>query len=264
MHGSNMNNSPHILPLISVVIPTYNYARYLPKAIASVLNQTYQNFEIIIVDDGSTDDTKSVITEDKRVIYFYQENKGLAVARNAGIEKSAGDYLVFLDADDWLEQDALEQNYEAIKGKSHIAFVSGNHYFFRVETNKIHEVSVTITGNHFVHLLESNYIGMHAAVMFQRWVFTNIRYDETLTSCEDYDLYLRIARSHPVLHHQKFIATYYFHTSGLSHNYKAMMHSVNTVMKKQAPYIRSAEEQEAYNKGLEQWKDYYQLMEESL
>ena len=256
-----MTNATEALPLVSVIIPTYNYANFLSKAIESVLRQTYCNVEIIVVDDGSADDTQRVVEQYSTVKYFYQRNKGLAAARNNGIRQSGGDYLVFLDADDWFEKDALEKNYMAIKDKPHIAFVSGSYYFLRAATNKLYDVSVTVTDHHYIHLLQSNYIGMHATVMFQRWVFDAFRYDETLKACEDYDLYLHVARQHPVLHHQHFIATYYFHSSGLSHNYQAMIDSIKTVMKKQLPHIRSAEEQRAYIKGLEQWKEYYQLME---
>ena len=85
-----------------------------------------------------------------------------------------------------------------------------------------------------------------------------------LQACEDYDLYLRITRIHPVIHHQKFIATYYFHPSGLSHNYQLMMNSINTVIKKQRPFGKLSEEKSAYVEGLNQWKHYYELMKESL
>ncbi len=259
-----MINSTDNLPLISVIITTYNYARFLPKAVESVVKQTYRNVEIIIIDDGSTDNTKSVIKESWQARYFYGENKGIAAARNVGIEQAKGDYLLFLDADDWLETDALEQNFFVIKTNPDVAFVSGNYYFLRAENNTPHPVSVSVADHHYKRLLQSNYIGMLAAVMFQKWVFTNIKFDETLKACEDYDLYLTIARNHPVIHHQKFIATYYFHSSSLSHNYKAMMDTITAVMKKQAPYIHSAEEEQAYNEGLQQWKEYDQLLGQSL
>ena len=99
------------LPLISIIIPAFNAISFLPKAIESVLHQTYRNFEIIIIDDGSTDNTKSSIQESNFIRYFYQENQGLSSARNSGIQKSKGEYLVFLDADDWLEKDALQLNF---------------------------------------------------------------------------------------------------------------------------------------------------------
>ncbi|MDQ6903016.1 MAG: glycosyltransferase family 2 protein [Bacteroidota bacterium] len=255
-----MTNVLNIPPLVSVIITTYNYACYLPRAIQSVLAQTYTNIEIIIVDDGSTDDTASVVLPNPSIQYFYQHNQGLSAARNNGLRRSHGRYLVFLDADDWLEPDAIQNNLKIIIHQPHTAFVSGNYYLLHAETNLREEVTVTVDRNHFEELLRRNYIGMHASVMFQRWVLQEIEYDENLTACEDYDLYLRIGRKYPVIHHQKFIATYYFHKKGLSHNYGKMMDAMITVMKKQAPFIESAEEIKAYEKGSQQWRDYHALL----
>ena len=251
-------------PLISVIIATYNYAGFILKAIESVLSQTYPNVEIIVIDDGSTDDTKSRVEHKPRVKYFYQNNKGLSASRNVGIDKSSGKYLVFLDADDWLERDALEKNYSQICNKPEVAFVSGNYYLLRAKTNTIEPITMVVNSHHYNHFLRSNYVGMHAAVMFQRWVFNKFRYDESLRSCEDYDLYLNITRHHPVIHHSSFIATYYFHSAGLSHNYKTMMKTVTAVIKKQESSLKSQEEYIAYREGLEQWKDYESLMQQQL
>ncbi len=254
---------PGSLPLVSVIITTYNYAKFLPKAIESVLTQTYKNFEIIIIDDGSSDNPKSVIKESRQLKYFYQENKGISAARNAGIKQSKGNYLLFLDADDWLEKDALEKNLAVIKNETHVAFVSGNYYFLHAENNVLEHITVSIKDHHYVSLLKRNYIGMLAAVMFQKWIFKDFQFDETLKACEDYDLYLTIARKYPVIHHQQFIATYYFHGESLSHNYKMMMDSVAAVIKKQSPYIKSNSEKTAYCEGLEQWKYYDYLLQKN-
>ena len=89
-------------PLISVIIPCFNHAHFLPDAIKSVLNQSYKNTEIIVVDDGSSDNTNDVATSFPDVKYVYQTNQGLSAARNTGLKKSNGKYLVFLDADDFL------------------------------------------------------------------------------------------------------------------------------------------------------------------
>jgi hypothetical protein len=105
---------------------------------------------------------------------------------------------------------------------------------------------------------------MLSAVLFQSWVLKDIQFDESLKACEDYDLYLNIARKYKVLHHEKFIATYYFHTTGLSHNYRSMMDSMKAIMRKQAPYVYSTEEKQAYEIGLQQWKDYHSLLVETL
>lgn len=92
------------LPFFSIIIPTYNRAHFLDRTISSVINQTYKNWELLIVDDGSTDNTKEVVQEyslsDDRVIYIYQENKKVSAARNNGLRIAQGDYLCFLDSDD--------------------------------------------------------------------------------------------------------------------------------------------------------------------
>ena len=90
-------------PLISVMIPTYNNAKYIKQAIESIYVQNYYNIEIIVVDDGSTDNTKEIVQQYKYIRYFYIDHKGISVARNTAIEKSRGEYIAFLDSDDyWL------------------------------------------------------------------------------------------------------------------------------------------------------------------
>src|SRR5450432_3070501 len=89
-------------PVVSVIIPCYNQGKYLSKAVESVLEQTYRHFEIIVVDDGSSDNTKEVSESYPEVKYVFQQNQGLAAARNTGIEHCSGSLLVFLDSDDWL------------------------------------------------------------------------------------------------------------------------------------------------------------------
>ena len=96
-------------PLISVIIPTYNAARYLPDAIESILAQNYPNLEIIIVDDGSTDNTTEILRNyDQKIIYYYQKNRGPASARNQGLQLSNGEFIAFLDADDLWPKDKIK------------------------------------------------------------------------------------------------------------------------------------------------------------
>ncbi len=98
-------------PLVSVIIPTFNGARYLEEAVKSVLRQTYKNLECIVVDDGSIDDTREIINKlgsrDSCIKYFYKSNGGLSSARNFGITKSKGEWIQFLDSDDWLNDDKI-------------------------------------------------------------------------------------------------------------------------------------------------------------
>jgi glycosyltransferase involved in cell wall biosynthesis len=98
----------HNTPLVSIIIPTYNYARFLGKALSSCFDQTYQNLEVIVVDDGSTDNTKQVIEPfNERIVYLYQENQGVSTARNRGLDRAKGDHIAFLDADDYLLKDSV-------------------------------------------------------------------------------------------------------------------------------------------------------------
>ena len=96
-------------PLVSVIIPCFNCDKYLEEAVESVLAQTFTNFECLIVDDGSTDNTRqiseSLVRRDSRVKYYFQDNNGVASARNFAIRQARGEWIQFLDADDWLHQD---------------------------------------------------------------------------------------------------------------------------------------------------------------
>ena len=95
---------------VSIIVPMYNVENYITKCIDSLVNQTYSNIEIILIDDGSKDATFQIIKnfKDKRIKYIYQKNAGVSAARNNGISKSSGDYITFIDADDWLEENAIE------------------------------------------------------------------------------------------------------------------------------------------------------------
>ena len=117
--------------LISVIIPVYNSEKYLKKSIESVMFQTYRNLEIILIDDGSTDKSAQICDKyaknDVRIKVIHKKNEGVSIARNAGIEVSSGDYITFVDGDDWIEKDAIESLHKAlINNNSDI--VRGNYY----------------------------------------------------------------------------------------------------------------------------------------
>lgn len=115
--------------IISIVIPTYNYAAFLPTAIRSCLDQTYKPIEIIVVDDGSTDNTKEVIKEfNNHIIYFFQENKGVSAARNKGLDLARGAYIAFLDSDDYLTKNSIELRVEILKKYNDIGIVFTSTY----------------------------------------------------------------------------------------------------------------------------------------
>ena len=105
-------------PLISVVVPVYNVAKYLKKSIESIVNQTYTNLEIILVDDGSKDESGEICEDyslkDSRIIVIHKPNGGLSDARNAGIKQAKGEYITFVDSDDTIDYDMIEFLYDLI------------------------------------------------------------------------------------------------------------------------------------------------------
>ncbi|WP_375416289.1 glycosyltransferase family 2 protein [uncultured Hymenobacter sp.] len=249
--------TPTKWPLVSVIIPCYNHGAYLPEALASIQQQDYPAVEVIIIDDGSTDNTKQVAQHHSWVNYIYQNNHGLSAARNAGISHSRGAYLVFLDADDWLLPGALRANAHYLRLSPSLAFVSGGHDKVFTATGLIKDDTQQVSDNHYEHLLRGNYIGMPAAVMYQRWVFDIFRYDPTLKVCEDYDLYLQIARAHPVAHHTQRVAAYRLHGTNMSSNIPLMLRKTLAVLKRQQPHLQTSSERQAFTQGQTIWKAYY-------
>ncbi|MBC6610244.1 glycosyltransferase [Hymenobacter sp. BT507] len=255
-----MNESlpPVALPVVSVIIPCYNQAHFLGKALASVQQQSYPAVEIVLVDDGSTDNTRAVaLAYEPALRYVYQDNQGLSAARNTGIRHSTGTYLVFLDADDWLYPQALALNVAHLQRHPHAAFVSGAFMCVFTGENIISLVTRTIEADHYLHLLRGNYLGMPAVALYQRWVFDDFLYDTELNICSDYDLCLRVARHHPVLHHTQPVAAYRQHNSNMSGNIIPMLNAVLQTLYQHKPQLRTPAEKRAYQDGIRNWKKYY-------
>lgn len=242
-------------PLISIIIPCYNHGTYLKQAVESVRTQDVSEIEIIVIDDGSTDDTPK-ISKELDVIYIRQKNSGLSSARNTGIKHSNGDFLVFLDADDWLLPGALQTNANYLLNNNY-AFVSGAHLKVFVELEITREESTVVVSDHYERLLQGNYIGMHAAVMYNRWIFDHFLFDTSLHMCEDYDIYLKVTRKYPVIHHTETIAAYRLHDNNMSGNIPKMLNSAIKVLKRQSNFIETSSEKMALSKGIDVWKNYY-------
>jgi glycosyltransferase involved in cell wall biosynthesis len=124
-------------PLVSIIIPTWNYGRYLSRTIESCLQQTHGNLEVIVIDDGSTDGTGEMVRSigDPRVLYHYQENQGVSSARNRGLKEAKGNFIVFLDADDRLTEDSIEVRLAVMLNDRDIDFVTST-TFSMDETGK--------------------------------------------------------------------------------------------------------------------------------
>ncbi|AHM60585.1 family 2 glycosyl transferase [Flammeovirgaceae bacterium 311] len=243
--------------VVSVIIPCYNHGNYLTEAVESIYQQGYSPVEIIVVDDGSSDNTKDIAARLKGVQYVYQQNQGLSAARNTGIRHATGEFIIFLDADDWLLPGAITTNLRYLQQNPKAAFVSGAHDKVFVDTNTVREERSEVTQDHYAHLMQGNYIGMHATVMYRRWVFNEFQYDTSLRSCEDYDLYLKITRKYPVVHHGEKIAAYRLHNSNMSGNIPFMLSMALAVLDRQQQQLKTSKEKEAFRRGHGIWKEYY-------
>lgn len=245
--------------LVSVVIASYNHAHYLGTAIQSVLDQSHPHAEVIVVDDGSTDGTEALCRAYEGVRYVRVERVGPSAARNIGVQFSRGDYVVFLDADDLLYPNALEVNLYYFNYNPGLAFVSGAHD--RIDESGGYLDSPRAfekTGDNYPALLQGNYIGMEATVMYRRALFFHYYFDPSVVSCEDYDLNLRIARHYPVLGHVHKVAAYRIHGHNRSSDKAAMARAAIQVLNKQESYLITPEERVLYEQGLRNWTLYYQ------
>ena len=136
---------------VSVIIPVYNVEKYIERCILSVINQTLKDIEIIIVNDGSTDDTKKNIEKylnDKRIVYVEQKNSGLSGARNKGLSIAKGDYISFIDSDDYVDNNFIEKLYNAlIKNNADVAASSVIRKYQRYQKWRVHYTKDYVTDN---------------------------------------------------------------------------------------------------------------------
>jgi glycosyltransferase involved in cell wall biosynthesis len=190
---------------ISVIIPTWNRASRLASALQSVFAQRLPPAEVIVVDDGSTDDTHRLVhSQFPQTHYIYQQHNGVSSARNTGIQAATGDWIALLDSDDrWLPE-KLELQSESIRARPEYKICHCDEIWIRngqrVNPMKKHAKR---GGNIFRHCLPLCVISP-SAVMIQRDLLTEIGlFDERLPACEDYDLWLRISALHPVLYIDK-------------------------------------------------------------
>jgi glycosyltransferase involved in cell wall biosynthesis/SAM-dependent methyltransferase len=247
-------------PLVSVIIACFNQAHFLPDAIESVLAQTHTNVEVVLVDDGSTDATPDVTRRYPSVRYVRQENRGLAAARNTGTAESKGGYLVFLDADDRLLPRALQVGVECFREHPESAFVSGGYRRIDARGSVISEPPpARIEGDHYLALLRGNYVGMHATVMYARDLLEQSGgFDASLTACEDYDLYLRLARTHSASCHAEVIAEYRTLETSMSSDNGRMLEAATTVLRAQRRYLAEDRRRKAaYAEGMRYWQELY-------
>lgn len=200
-------------PVVSIILPTYNHAEYLSGAVESVLNQTYQSWELIIWDDGSTDNTRQLIElfHDKRIRYFYEDNSGKSHALNQGIEKAQGEFIAFLDDDDrWLEnklslQMTIFQKYpqvdlvfgnfvnrEMVSLKEKNAFEENSSALNLLITQEIENGNLLILDGFLRSISKSNFIAFDSVVMKKEIIHCIGWFNENLRNAEDFEYWWRL------------------------------------------------------------------------
>ena len=247
-------------PTVSVVIPCFNQGHYLREALQSVLAQTLPPAEIVVVDDGSTDNTAAIAREYSKVRCIHQRNRGLASARNAGAAHTTGEHIVFLDADDRLKPDALAIGVRELVAHPTCALVWGRCVRIDQDGRELPTVPPPpVVGDAFEALLRNNFIWTPAVAMFRRSVCGPLlRFNPAVDAAADYELYLRIVRHFPIHGHAGVVAEYRLHGASMSSNASLMLSSTMDVLRAQQPYLaRHRAYARAYDQGRRTWQFHY-------
>lgn len=184
--------------MVSVVIPVYNRERTIEKAMQSVLEQTYSDLELIIVDDGSTDKTREIVKNvtDPRVKYIYQDNMGACVARNHGIDEADGDYIAFQDSDDVWHKDKIEKQLQIFSTHENVDIVCCQTQCLRLDG------SVFLSGENIPKGLldRENYPGgiTTQTLVMKREITDNVRFDPKVTRYQDLDFLLTAQKNYSI------------------------------------------------------------------
>jgi len=224
--------------LVSVILPTYNRAHLLRRSIQSILDQTYQEFEIIVVDDCSSDSTEEVVKSfhDERIRYIRNEkHMGAPFSRNVGIRVARGEYIAFQDSDDiWLPRKLAKQINAFKNGPKELGVVYTS--FWRIEGNK----GICIPQPNFkrsegdVHeiLLETNFIGTPTAIVKKECFEKVGMFDEKLLRLQDWDLWIRISKYYHFKHINEPLAICYLQHDSISRNINAYIQALKYIVEK--------------------------------
>lgn len=205
------------MPFFSVIIPLYNKENQIEKTLNSVLNQTFDDFEIIIVNDGSTDNSLNIVNRftDERIKIFSQENKGAASARNYGIKKAKAQYLALIDADDFWFQDHLETHYNSIQSIPN-GHLYSNAYKLKISRIKTINATYSTPKKNNPHIIDDYFkasiihpIAMTSSIVFSYKKFNSLGgYNEKITSGQDLDLMIRFGIDSTIVFNPKITCLY--------------------------------------------------------
>lgn len=229
------------------------------EAIESVIAQSHPA-EIVVVDDGSLDNTAEVATCYPQVCYIRQENKGLAEARNSGFRAATGDYVVFLDADDRLTPNAIEAHLRCFAEHPDAQLVVGDIDHIAEDGSYLGSPRwPMLKTNFYEELLKVNHVANMIAVMVRREVITSIGgFERSCSPAEDYRLLLRAVRTFPSAHHRAVVAQYRRYPSSLSRKGGVMLRALHHIMASEWPLVQGNHSLEkAHRIGVLYWRDYY-------
>ncbi len=199
--------------LFSIVIPAYNREKTIARSIESVISQTYKNFELIIVDDGSKDKTKNIVesyTSDTRVKYFYQENLGAQVARNHGLDLSRGKYILFLDSDDTILPDFVQKALDKFESDEDIGAVYCITGIYDKKGNIVPARKDTVDGICYKDVLKQGYLTSSSFISFRRCCFEKTgNWDPQFPASQDDDICFRFAKYYKIALIDEILGIYY-------------------------------------------------------
>jgi glycosyltransferase involved in cell wall biosynthesis len=207
------------MPEVSVIIPAYNSANYLKDALDSVLGQTFKDFEVLVIDDGSTDETERLMRHYRsRVRYIQQRNCGVSMARNRGIEESRGRYLAFLDADDKWYPSKLERQIKALRGRRDYRVCYSAFAVVDSDLVLISAVHNQRQGSALEDLLtRGNSVGTPSTVLCERSLFASAgNFDPALSQCADWEMWIRLASHTDFLYLDEPLVMYRQHNNNMS------------------------------------------------
>ena len=224
--------------LVSVIIPTYNRSRTILRAIKSVLNQTYKNIEVIIVDDASTDNTEEIVKglNDPRIIYIKHEtNKGGAAARNTGIKLAKSEYIAFQDSDDeWYPEKLQLQTDALLKAESDVGVVYSS--FIRISKHKKEVIpgghARNFEGDIFKKILSNNFVTTQTALVAKRCFDKVGIFDESLPRLQDWELWLRISKHYKFIYISKPLVTAYIQKDSISNSVQGLQKALFIIEEK--------------------------------
>jgi glycosyltransferase involved in cell wall biosynthesis len=241
------------------VIPCFNQGGFLKEAVESVLAQTLRPERIIVVDDGSTDNTAAAAAEYPQVDYIFQKNRGLAAARNTGLRRVTTEFVLFHDSDDILKPTAIERCLMALDKHPQAAFVYGGFWWVDQKRGFLGEELAKRQTDHFGALLAKNYIMMHGTVMYRTEILRSAGgFNESLPRCEDYDVYLRLTQSYPIEAYEGVAAEYRRHNDNISLNAALMLKTVRKLLARHSRIAQTKQEwRVAHAEGVRYWSGFW-------